>query len=315
MREANVPEPERRAGFSLVEVLVVAVLGVLVLAVVARTVTIQGQGFQYQSSVAQSQSRARVAVQVLANELREVSATDGDLLDAQAMSITVRSLRKIGVICYDDNAGSGTIDVWALGGSFAVNDSVWVFLNHDPTLVSDDEWVAGTVSAVGSNVDAGSCTDWPRYSLTGTELTDPYPTQRVTVAGPSLSGALTGGLVRSFLHVTYGLETTDGVTALVREEGDQSVRLVEHLAAPSDSGLVFAYTDTAGTALSASAAQADPGSIGRIGITVRAREDGPALAGASSGYHEDVLTTSITLRNNLVDQIFDADAFTTGGGG
>ena len=100
--EAPIPSPVRRhgrPGFTLAELLVVSVLAVLVLAAVARTLTIQGRGFQQQTTVARSQSNARLALQLLSNELKEIAATDGDLIAASESSLTVRSMRKFGIVC------------------------------------------------------------------------------------------------------------------------------------------------------------------------------------------------------------------------
>lgn len=290
-----------RPGFTLVELIIVTTLSLLVLIAVGRTISIQGRGFQHQATVVQSQGNSRTAVQVLASELKEVSATGGDLVSAGENSITLRSLGAVGIICYADNAGTGEVDVWAVGGTFEAGDSVLVFLNHDPELATDDGWTATSVSGISSGAHA-SCEDWPAFSLRGT-ASGTHPKRRLSLTD-GVDGALEGGPVRSFDVITYALETVDGSWALTRQVNtDPAVALVRNLAPPADDGLLFGYFDTDGAPLTTAEAAADPADVGRITVTVKARTAGPQVAGGD-GTYEDVLTTSIYLRNNFINQTF-----------
>lgn len=301
-RGASTWADTHRRGFTLVETLVVSMLGIIILIAIARTVSIQGRGFQHQTTVVQSQSNSRTAVQVLANELKEVSATGGDLVAAGANSITVRSLRDAAVICYAGDAASDEIDVWAVGGTFAQDDSVLVFLDNDPDNVTDDTWVVGEVGSVTNSVHS-DCTNWTEYSLTGSAVGN-YPTRHLEINGPSIATALAGGLVRTFEHITYALTASGDGWALTRQiPGESAVSLVENLAPAADSGLVFGYFDVDGDPMTTTQAAADPDEVGRLVITVRARLDAPMVAGGD-GEYDDLRTTSVYFRNNSITQTF-----------
>jgi tetratricopeptide (TPR) repeat protein len=273
--------------------------------------------------VARSQSNARLAIQLLANELREIAATDGDLVHADETSITVRSMRKIGFVCNADDADAmNIIDVWVLGDGFTAGasvDSLLVLLNHDVELSSDDEWVAALLD-YEDDVSARSmrCESWPRSRLTGGTAGD-YPIQRLEVdTDIDISDVAVGSPVRSFEYNTYALQEIDGAWSLTRQSGPdgRTVTLVEDLAPSDESGLLFAYADTAGHDLTLAQAAANPGSIGRISLIVTAREAGPTLALNADGYHEDLLSTSVFLRNNRIAQVDPpAAAVTEGSGG
>lgn len=293
------PIQAEREGFTLVELLVVALLSVVVLGAVAQTIVMQSRGFQHGASSVRAQSTSRTSVQVLTGELREISATDGDLLVAGEQEVKIRSMQKIGVICDATDAASGVLDVWSIGGIFARGDSVLVFLNEDVGKASDDYWVRAEVTGSATGV-AAACGDWAQHSLRGAAA-GVYPKRRLTLSGPALDDAKVGGPVRSYRTATYRIEQMHGGWVLSRALGDDPAdALVEHLAPSSEAGLAFQYKDTTGAALTAAQAAADPASVGQILISVRSRLAGPQVGGSSD--YEDLLSSAIYLRNNEIPQ-------------
>src|SRR5688572_27174006 len=131
----------RRDGFSLVEILVVSVLGALVLGAVFQTLTIQQRGSRHQNTIIQTQQTNRLTMQLLDAELRELSATGGDLIAAARDSITFRAVRKVGIVCVNDST-LNRMTVWRLGDqAFTAGDSLLVFQDNNPGNMLDDAWV------------------------------------------------------------------------------------------------------------------------------------------------------------------------------
>ena len=273
----------RRSGFTLVELLVVVVIGALVLGAVYQTLITQERSIRQSYAVIGTQQNSRMAIQVLGSELREISATDNDITAATANSISLRALRKAGVVCGIDGGSHQFIDVAELGNGFQNGDSVLVYSDGaNPIAGSDDTWIPTVVDAVtGTTVCAGNPVS-PN-------------TRRLLFLAP-MPDVIPGALVRSFVPVSFALVDTAGKGVLRRTQNGTTVDLIEDLATTANRGLVLSFWDTAGTAIPNGSLSTNLNNIGRIQVTVRS-----SIVGGQSGNRRnfsDSLFTTIQMRGN-----------------
>ncbi len=271
----------RRSGFTLVELLIVTMIAGIVLAAVYQTLISQQRVVRQSYAIIGSQQNVRTALEVISSDLREVSATDNDITGAAGNSISLRALRKAGVVCGVDVAGAW-IDVAVLGDAFAAADSIWIFSDGPNTMSSlDDSWVSRSVSSVSTPT---TCAGNP---VSATIL-------RLNVA--TVTNVFAGALVRSFVPVNYVLIDTVGKGKLRRTESGTAVDLVEDLATNANRGLALAYYDTAGTVISSTNLSSSLNTIGRIHLMVRG-----SVVGGQTGNNRtfvDSLFTTIQMRGN-----------------
>ena len=271
----------RRSGFTLVELLVVLVIGAIVLTSVYQTMITQQRSVRQGYAIVGTQQNVRTAIQVLSTDLREVSATDGDITAASATSISIRALRKAGVICSAD-AGGTWADVAQLGDAFD-NDSVYVFSDGpDPTIAADDSWVRAWINNPSS---APSCLGNPVSA-----------SSRQVHFNPPVLGMAPGGLIRSFVPITYSLVDAGGKGVLTRTESGTTVNLIEDLGTIAERGLQLTYWDTTGTLLTSGTLAANLNKVARIQISVRGKMVG-GQSGAQRQYVDSLFTT-LQLRGN-----------------
>ncbi len=286
------------AGFTLVELLVVSVLGAVVLGAVFQTLSIQNRTYQRQSAVISAQEASRTTLSVLAGELREVSATGQDLVAGSADSVSIRALRKIGFVC---NVGAAnTLTMWELGQPFTRGDSVFVFSQGaDPIDIDDDAWIPGVITGVTRGVSPAGCgVAWPKESLSGVADGD-YDVARLNInAASSLANVTRGAPARTFERLTYGRYVVGGDVVLGRRVGTGDVApLVGPLAAGTD-GLRFAFFDAGNNELSGGGAvpAGDLDEVSFFTISVQGRQASGSME--DDGFYEDSLTVSVFLRNN-----------------
>ncbi len=272
--------PRSEAGFTLVELLVAAVIGmILVGAVYQVLVTNQRVSAVQQAQVAGHQT-VRAGVDLLSQELREVSAGGGDLLVMTSDSVAFRALRAFGVVCLEPESPSFAVRVWTSGRPFTEGMSVYVFAEGDPETTADDAWFRVPIWGVTA---PGSRTCGPD---------DDIPAQRIFLMGLSdvqLSRIRTGAPVRSWDRVRYGIGTVAGEPYLVRQVAGVDatpVPLVGPLAGPG--GVAFTYLDAAGNET------ADPAAVARVTVTLRTASAATTMDGRVVA---DSLTTTVFLRN------------------
>lgn len=250
-----------RRGFTLIELLVVAVLGALVLGAILQVLIVNNRTYTAQAATVSGQQATRVALEVLFNELREVSPSGNDVLGMGPDSLRVRLMRKFGAVCDTDITLVDPVltilrltNIFGMDGSnvFEAGDSVYVFADNNPRDDDDDAWIGATVTAV----DTSSVT-CPQDGTPAAELT--FGLQLLTFTNDSVG---IGAPVRSYQTYTFGDTVVFGDTYFARREGNG--RMVP-VAGPirSSGGLAFTYRDALGAVTTV------PADVRQIEVVVR----------------------------------------------
>lgn len=239
----------RTGGFTIVEILVVAVLGSFLMMVILQTLITNQRTYTAQSARIQGQQAMRAAAEVLFNEIREISPQGGDLVQMGSTGFKIRSMRKFGLVCELDPTSPPTLRVLQVGDWFEAGDSVFVFADNQTKVGGDDTWIAARVTAVDKTVTCG-----------------PSPAQDLFFSGqgPLFAADIvyTGAAVRSYVHHTYGLISYAGESYLGRLNADlTTVPMVGPLA--KSSGLGFVYLDSLGATTSIRA------DVRQVQVTIR----------------------------------------------
>ena len=271
------PAAQDRRGFTLVELLVVAVIGAFVLTGMYNVVITNQRAFTVHSAEVSTQQTVRAGLAVMLGELREVS-TAGDLIVAGSDSIQIRSMERLGLVCALDYPLS-RLTLRRVGDWFENGDSVFVFADNNPSSRADDVWLIGTVQTVD----------------TTTACPDGSAAQNLSV--PSMAAAMSvdsvrmGAPVRSFERYTYGLaDIGSGFGWFLSrwQPGSPVEPLIGPLQGPAQDGLEFEYFDENGAAtfVAADARQ----------VRVTLRTDSPVTK-QTGGYVGDSISARVFLRN------------------
>ena len=268
-----------RRGFTLVEILVVLVLGTFILMAIYQTLQTNTRAYAANNARAQGQQTLRAGVDVLSGELREISTAEGDLLDMGSDSLRIRAQRTYGLVCAVDYSTSpATITSFRVGPTFEVGDSVFVFHDSDPELSSDDEWFGGEVTAAAENLNCSGS-----FSQT---LSIPMLQTAATAAPPD--SVRVGAPIRGFETYTIGQYSIDGEAFLARrEEGSANP---DPLVGPvlEDGGVSFRYLDSRGQVTNVAT------EVAQIEVTLRYES---AMQNLPSGPVSDSVVVRVFPRN------------------
>jgi len=263
------------SGFTITELLVAILISTILLGSIYQVLITNQRIAVVQREQVLGQQTARAGLDILTQELREISAAGGDLTAIEVSRVAFRGLRAFGIACQVTNSTPPIVTVANEGRRFVVGDSVYVFADGNPSISADDQWMAVAVTEVTNNLTCG---------------TDAVPAQRLVLSGPGLQAdadrILSGAIVRAWEGVAYETESVDGVTYLSRVRGGVSARLVGPIRA--DNGLAFRYLDENGSQTNV------PANVARIAITLRTLSEARDQAGQQV---RDSLTTSVNLRN------------------
>ena len=243
----------KRNGFTLVELLIVVVLGGLVLAAIFQILVSNQQIYTQQSQSVLAQQTVRGGIEYLSQEIRELSPAGGDLITIQEDRFEMRVMRKVGVSCGASDEGSFTqISASIMGPRFDEGDPVLIYYNAGTGDPADDGFAEGVVDNVrgpGSTV----CGDGETRRLDIPSLNPPVTPAQVA----------DGSLIRSFEIVTYTtMVDSDGETYLGRtRDGGTPEALIGPIAATD--GLRFEYLDANGDPTST------PDAVRSIRLTIR----------------------------------------------
>jgi len=270
------PGQDPRGGFTLVELIVVVLLGIVILAGLFRVLISTQQVYTTQNARMMSQQSVRAGMAVLFGELREVSPAGGDIVLMEANRLTVRAMRTTGVACDVDASGTPQLTVTQIGRWFQDQDSVFVFAENNPNSVADDQWLAARISTVDT-----------------TAMCDTRPAQILSL--PAMGAAFTanqvqeGAPVRSFQHITYEMVQLDGTWYLAqRRPGSSPEPLVGPLLAPQTGAPLFRYLNWGGNPT------AVPAQVRQVEVTLRSDS---RVRGPDGDFIRDSLSTRIQTRN------------------
>lgn len=229
-----------RQGFTMVELIIVTVLGALVVGATLQVLITNQRTYTAQNAQVQGQQASRMALDVLTSELREVSPSGGDLIAMASDSVRVRRMRRFGLACDVYLSGqSNTFRIAKIGDWFEPQDSTVIFADNNQNDPDDDAWVAAEITGVDTTT---TCPD-------GSQAVD------VTFGGqgslfnqdvnPGADSVRVGAPIRSFRYYTFGLTSYAGDTYLGRREGaNDFVPIAGPLKA--DDGLELGFRDANG---------------------------------------------------------------------
>lgn len=286
-----------RRGLALVELMVTLSLLGIVCTGVYRVLETSQRTHLAQTQRLDLQQTLRNAVTTLAAELRELSASDGDLTAIGPTSLRIRAPRQVGFLCSPPAVGPPVAGVAPATLTIRENlffgardfdsdaDSIFVLYEGQGGTASDDDWLRGHLAADPAPL---ACAD-------GT------PGRRLAVRiafGPNhtAAGAIPNGApVRGYESVTYSLyRAGDGrwyVGVLSHSAGGARQPLIGPLHGAS--GISFEYFDAGGAATLVARAVAE------IRISVRAETAQPVRwRRGPPAYITDSVTTRVSLRNN-----------------
>ncbi len=265
-----------RRGTSLAELLVALTMLGVVAAVLLRMLAGNLRLYHTQTQVIDRAQNLRSAAALLTTELRELSATDGDIYSATPTALSIRGMRRLGFVCAEPRLGATHVairqDLQFGSRDFdPATDSLFVMALRDTAA----GWLRGAIT----EVRGGTCDDGrPARQLASGVAADP----RFGLGAP----------VRAFESVTYRLyRAADGEWQIGLAAGGA---VIQPLVGPvTASGLEFEYRNASGAVVS------DVRAIAAIEIHLRMPTAqivrGPA---GGLGRSVDSLVTAVALRNN-----------------
>jgi prepilin-type N-terminal cleavage/methylation domain-containing protein len=262
-----------RRGFTLVELMIVAVVGAMVVGATYQIMLSSQRALTIQTAQIQGQQTVRAGLDILFSELRELSRAEGDILNMGPDRIQIRAMRAFGLVCGVDPSGS-PVRVQKIGRFFVDGDSVMVLADNNPDIATDDTILSGVVTSID-----------PTQTCSGADTAQLLTVPDLALAALADDTVRLGAPVRAFTVYTYGLYTLDGEYYLARRSGATTAQLVGPL---SSNGVSFVYTDSFGNVTT------NPRSVAQIEVTLRSESKVLDPRGRPI---TDSLTTAIYLRN------------------
>lgn len=277
-----------RRGFTIIELIVSFIIGLIVLASVTQMMIVQGKGYRKQREQVDVRETTREAAALLSWDLRQAAVAGSPFVAMGANNLTIRSPRGLGTICAK-HATLLRYGLWKTAGNIqaTVDDTALVYQ------IGKGGWNKLKITAVGTPAAMGvAACAWPGARppdlvvefavalLAGNPVTT--DTSLIKIGAP----------FRSFRSVQYAEYQQNGRWWLGRKVGNAASweQLTGPLAAPASNGLAFTYYDTLG------AVSANTNAIGRVAFTIRTESYKNATVGSSFVYQKDSLTTTVGIR-------------------
>jgi type II secretory pathway pseudopilin PulG len=282
MRAESAPLRHQRGGFTIIELLVGLVVGLIVLGSVVQMLIVQSRGYRKQREIIDIRETAREASALLVGDIRQSGRGDSPLAAMGANSIALRSPRGMGTICAK-HATLARYGLWKTGGNIlaGVDDSALVYQ------LGRDKWKALKITAVGTPAAMGvAACAWP-----GARPPD-MVVEFAVATKTDTSYIKVGAPFRNFRRVEYAEYQLNSRWWLGRKVGAAASyeQLTGPLLAPASNGLAFIYYDTLG------AVTANPGAVGTVAFTLRTESYKKTHVGTTYAYQRDSLTTKVALR-------------------
>ena len=303
---AQSPRRRVRAGFTLVEMLVVMVLLTIVGGSLMGLLAKQQRFYQGTSDLGDLRSQLRQAEAVISNDLRGMSTVGADITAMSDSSIDFWYTIGSSISCAAPGTGqtlflppatltNKTLTTWIQ--TPAAGDDVYVFDEGSSASTSlDDRWRGYPVTSVDSSTSACPASpygDATKYSYT------------VQIAQPASQYILAGAAMRFVRPAHYSLYQSSGdslwylgYTCPSCNTGNTILpvagpfRPYSDASTPDTSGIRITYFDSTGTAT------ADPKSVARISIVLRGQTRGYLnVTGLKRGVYMDSVRMDIAIRN------------------
>ena len=276
------PIGNARRGFTIIELIVSFVIGLVVLGSVVQMMIVQGKSYRKQREQVDVRETVREAAALLSWDLRQAAVAGSPFAVLGANAVTVRSPRGLGTIC-GKHAVLPRYALWKTAGSIqaTVDDTALVYQ------IGKGGWNKLKITNVGTPVAMGvNACAWP-----GARAPDMVVEFAVT-AVTDTSYIKTGAPFRNFRRVEYAEFQQNGRWWLGRKVGNAAgyEQLTGPLLAPGANGLSFTYYDTLG------AVSANTNAIGSVAFTIRTESFKNATTGSSFVYQRDSLTTKVAVR-------------------
>jgi prepilin-type N-terminal cleavage/methylation domain-containing protein len=263
-----------RRGFTLVELLVVVVLGGLLVLAIYQILLTNSRTYAVNNAQIQGQQALRAGMDVLFGELREISAQEDDIVGMGLDSITIRTPRAFGLVCATDySSNPPRVTAYRVGPVVQAGDSIHIFADNMPDRARDDVWLTRSVQSVDSTVTCGGA-----------------PAQRLAVPNLASTGDTVrlGAPLRAFVTYTYGLITWGGEEYLGRRISTSGTP--DPLVGPliPKRGVTFRYLDSVGAVTTVDTL------VAQIEVTLRYQS---AIRNVRNQLVRDSLVSRVYLRN------------------
>ncbi|HKS05918.1 MAG TPA: type II secretion system protein [Gemmatimonadaceae bacterium] len=283
-----------RRGFTLIELMITLVLTGIMAGLAYQAMRSSQQMTRTLSGRVDAQSTARSVMLYMATALRELDASEGDLVVADPATMRYRAMRWTGLTCSGITVSGSDIQIrmrksqiWGFRAPSPGLDSILLYAENNTGTRADDVWLIASVSDTVTQ----ACPD----ASAGLRLT------MLVSAGSGGNAAATAGFtqgspMRGFQHEEVSLFSNAGSQwfghRTMNAAGTWTT--TEALVGPLMSGgLTFTYYDTL------SAVTATRTNVASIGVIVRSlsTEVGRTSAGVVSNMR-DSLISRVALRNN-----------------
>lgn len=281
-----------RKGFTLIELLVALVILSIVGMAAFRTLSQQRRVSDAQTEQTFLQSGIRLGSLITLSEMQNVAVSasgQSDLIALSDTAVTYRAMRTIGAACQvaKDEVRIRSDLAFGPRGIIPVQDSMFLFVERDPNLSSDDSWIAIRITGV---TNGSTCGGRPAIAL-ATDI------DTTVATGTPLSRIVLDAPVRTFevmelLMFTQGGQNWLGLHSLSIPGGQAPQEVVGPLA---PGGLTLTYLTAAG------AATLTPSAVRSVRVTLRGMSDRAVYTGRTVNQVatlQDSLTTVVQLRNS-----------------
>jgi prepilin-type N-terminal cleavage/methylation domain-containing protein len=274
--------PRSRAGFTMIEIMVSLVVGLIVLGGVYQLMIAQGQGFSKQREVIDGRQTSRDATGLLAWDIRHAANGGSPFAVMGTNTLTLRSPQGLGVVCAK-HPTMARYALWKTAGTVqaTVDDSALVYQADKST------WIALRIAAVGTPAAMGvAACAWPGARV-------PDMVVELTVTAPADPNDIkVGAPFRDFRRVEYSEYSLNSRWWLGRKVGGATAydQLTGPLVSPSLNGLQLAYYDSTG------AVTANASKVASVAVTLRTESFKKTYLRTGFDYQRDSLTTRVAVR-------------------
>ena len=311
--------PARRAGFTLVELLIVMVLMSFVASAIVVLLVRQQRFYGSASTVIETRQQIRQAAGILPLDLRGISSIGGDIYAVTKDSIAFRSTFGTAVLCVTNQSSSLVYTVpaqLAKGGSALASwsalptanvgnsgaDSVAIYDNGPTAMANDDLWRRYNITSV-AQVTGTTCPTSTGLVQTA-DQSKPY--YKIGLSPQPTATISAGAGMRFFRRVVYKLyQGSDGQWYLgyyACKTGRTPVcNTIQPLAGPFQAnGVQFSYSDSTGAIIPTPADSATRTKVALISVVVRGQAASPVnLTGGAATVFKDSVRIQVGLRNRM----------------